>query len=479
MFVKKLKRPLILILAGLLLFSFMMAGCGQGKNVDLGSSDSKQAQTQEKASDTKASTSTEPQKPANPFEPSAAKIDWQQFKGTNLRVVFDQHMFTEVLKPQVADFEKLTGMKVTFETYPENEFRNKLMVEFTGGANAPDVFMVDQTELSKYLAGGWIEPVDGYVGNSKITDTNWYDYKDLQGVGSFGANNGKQYGIPITGEWQILFYRKDLYEAKGLKVPKTMDELYANAKALTTNDVAGFAGRFSRTSASWYPWAGFVGVYGGYWVDPKSGKSQLESDAAKQASNMYVKLAKDCGPKGILNYTWYEATSDFQQGRTAHLLDASVFESLFEDPKNSKVAGKVGYATLPLGKDGADPKCVTSYWMLGMGSQSKNKEAAWMFLQWATSKQMGLKVGTEKGTVVRKSLWSNEEFLNKVPKEYAEASAKSAPAGDISLYPMIKELGEVGEYVSIALDEAYAGQKTVDQALKDAQAKTEKALSKK
>ena len=410
------------------------------------------------------------------LDPAAAKIDWKQFQGTTLRVIFNQHMFTEVLQPKVPEFEALTGMKVTFETYPETEFRNKLMVEFTSGQTAPDAFMVDQTELSKYLAGNWIEPLDGYIDNAKLTDPKWYSYKDLQGTGSFGASKGKQFGIPITGEWQILFYRKDLYAQKGLKVPRTMDELYANAKALTTKDVAGWVGRFSRTSASWYPWAGFVGMYGGYWVDPKTGKPQLGSSATRQASDMYVKLARDCGPKGILNYTWYEATSDFQQGRAAHLTDASVFESLFEDPVNSVVAGKVGYAVLPLGKDGVDPKCVTSYWMLGMGKGSQNKEAAWLFLQWATSKQMGLDVGLKKGVVVRTSLWSNADFLKKVPRDYAEASAQSAPAGDIYLYPMIKELGQIGDYVSIALDEVYAGQKSVEAALKDAQQKTLEAL---
>ena len=99
-----------------------------------------------------------------------------------------------------------------------------------------------------------------------------------------------------------------------------------------------------------------------------------------------------------------------------------------------------------------------------------------MFLQWATSKQMGLNVGLQKGVVVRKSLWSNEDFLRKVPHDYAEASAMSAPRGDMYLYPMIKELGQIGDYVSIALDEVYTGQKSVDQALKDAQQKTLDAL---
>ena len=77
---------------------------------------------------------------------------------------------------------------------------------------------------------------------------------------------------------------------------------------------------------------------------------------------MYAKLLQDAGPAGVGNYTWYEAVSDFQQGKAAMYIDASVFMSQIEDPAKSTVAGKVGYAPMPAGPKGAFAN--TGSWML-------------------------------------------------------------------------------------------------------------------
>jgi multiple sugar transport system substrate-binding protein len=425
----------------------------------------------EEAAEQKGEMTAPEQKPAGGFS-------WKQQEGAKLRLMFVQHYFTDSLKPLIPQFEQMTGIKVQLEVLTESEYWNKMVVEFNSGANPPDVFMLNYVTVAQYEAGGWVEPLADYLENTTLTNTDWYDFNDFFPKAiDFGTYKGKLYGLPITGEWQILFYRKDLYEQKGLKVPKTMDELLKNAVALKTSDVAGIVLRAHRTSAAWWPWAGFVRTYGGYWVSPENVVG-LTDPQVVAATKMYVDLIKQAGPKGILNYTWYEASQDFQQGRAAHFIDSSGFLGGFENPEKSAVAGKVGYALMPAAKAGQDPVPNVNHWMLGMGSQSKNKEAAYLFLEWATSKENLIKVGRSVGSGPRTSVYEDPELLAKYPAQSVEVSLLSSKIADKQALPQIVQLNEIGQYLAIAINEIFADESNIMKYLREAKDKTQKAMSK-
>ena len=62
----------------------------------------------------------------------------------------------------------------------------------------------------------------------------WFNYDDIiKAWRDADSINGVPYGIPYDGEVTVQVYRKDLYDAKGLKPADTYDQLVANAKALT------------------------------------------------------------------------------------------------------------------------------------------------------------------------------------------------------------------------------------------------------
>jgi len=477
MFTRKVSRVLVLLLTVIFLFS-TLAGCGS-KSADSAANDSQKPQSDSKADAAQSTAGQETaEKPTDPFDYSTAKIDWKQKQGTTIRAMFSKHFFTDGIQTLLPEFEQLTGIKVQFEVFPESEFWNKMLIEFNGGSNPPDVFMLNYNAVAQYHEGGWLEPLEQYIKDPKLTDEQWYDFKDFLATAiDFGTYKNIFYGFPVTGEWQILFYRKDLYEQNGLKVPETMEELYNNAKALHSDKIAGIVNRCARTSAAFWPWGGFVRTYGGYWFTP-DGQVQLTSEPVVKATDMYVKLLKECGPKGVVNYTWYEALTDFQQGKAAHFIDSSGFMAMVEDPAKSAVAGKVGYALLPSAESGKKAVPNVNHWMLGMGKQSKNKEAAYLFLEWATSKKVGKVIAINNGTAARTSLWQDEEFMKKYPQDWVKASLDSSPISDKLAIPQIKELGQVGEYLEIALNEIYGGNKSTADALKEAETKTLKAIGK-
>ena len=71
----------------------------------------------------------------------AGSVDWMQSKGTEIRFLMNKHPFTSYIEPKVAEFEKMTGIKVTLEVFPEDQFRNKRMIELNAGGTV-DGYMI-------------------------------------------------------------------------------------------------------------------------------------------------------------------------------------------------------------------------------------------------------------------------------------------------------------------------------------------------
>ena len=63
----------------------------------------------------------------------AQQFNWQQAKGTQLRVLMNKHPWQGAIEPHLKDFEALTGIKLVAEVYPEDQFRAKVLVELTSG----------------------------------------------------------------------------------------------------------------------------------------------------------------------------------------------------------------------------------------------------------------------------------------------------------------------------------------------------------
>jgi multiple sugar transport system substrate-binding protein len=149
----------------------------------------------------------------------------------------------------------------------------------------------------------------------------------------------------------------------------------------------------------------------------------------------------------------------------------------FENPEDSAVAGNIGYAPMPIGAaDQGDQYTAVNYWLQSMSAKSEHKEAAWLYIQWATSKKIALDVAVAAGTSARASIWENEDFLKTVPLDFASACAEGATTGNASTVPEVPQLGEIAEMVCVTLNDIYLGESAED-ALKKLQTNTEKALS--
>jgi len=398
-----------------------------------------------------------------------ANIDWEQFSGQHVRMMMNKHWFTDGLQPQVAEFEKNTGVKVVFDIYPEEAFWTKLKVELAGGLPTVDGFMVGSLDMGSYTAAGWLESLNKFFENPKLIDKGWYDFEDLYPSAiRGGTNQGQLLVIPIGTEAELMCYRRDLFAENGITIPRTYEELYEAALKLKTDQVAGYVSRGLRGLSIVWEWTGYLLSHGGRYFDA-SGMPAFNSPSGVQASDMYGKMLRDTGPAGVISYGWPEVLAGLQQGKVAIGIEASGALPALE-AEESTIAGKVGYAQIPAAPG---QKVTPNYWFwnLGMNPRSQRKDATFLFLMWATSKPILLRIARGSGvSAARLSVWEDPLFYEAQNKEWIDASVESFSLVEAELVPYLNpKYPEIADVISVELQNIVLGapvKKSLDEAAK-------------
>ena len=384
--------------------------------------------------------------------PQPAATD-KPYAGTQLRVVFANHPWADAIKAQLPEFEQKTGIKVNLENFFEDQLTTKLTVELTSGTTTIDAMMFRPLQEGKLFAkNGWLNDLTA----SSQKDKTW-DISDFN-KGAIGTvtMDKKLYGVPIVTEREILYYRKDILAQNNITVPKTLDELVAAAKKLNdpSKKLYGFVAR-GKLSPSVTQFSSFLYSNGGDFS--KDGKATLNSPEAVKTYQMYGDLQRLYGPPGTLNMSWPEAFAVFQQGQAAFLTDADSLYTNLTDPKKSTVSDKVGFAPFPAGSAGSKPYNISS-WALAENAKSKNQDATWEFIKWATSKEQVLKMQQAGNPGARESVWNNPEGLKNFPAEYSATVKESMKVSVDHDRPVVINIGPARDAVGGPVQAAIQGQ---------------------
>jgi multiple sugar transport system substrate-binding protein len=410
----------------------------------------------------------------------AAAFDWAQFKGKNItvRLIAQKHPWTTLVSGWADEFEQATGIKAVIEALPQEQYNQRIGVEVSSGVGQIDVFAtIPSQDGIKFWLGGFAAPIEGYLKDPRLTAPD-YDLNDftpaaLQGV----RHKGTIFALPWGAEVGMLFYRKDLFQKHEVKVPTTLAEVEEAAKRLTLKgadgkiEIYGVANRGRREAVGGGTASAWLHNFGGDWLD-QNGNPAVNSPEAVRAWEAYSRVLRLYGPPGQTNFQWYEAASMFAQGRSAMMMDQNVIGiPMFNDPEKSRVVGQVGYAKFPAGPARDTPNMLT--WGLCITSSSKNKEAAWLLMQWLTNKRQQLRAQMAGSSTVRKSAWESPEFraADKQP-EWTRISLQAMATANAEWLPPIvaaleaKELvggiiqaGMLGQDVKAAADKAAADMK--------------------
>lgn len=398
-------------------------------------------------------------------------------KVPTLRVVLANHPWLDVIKPLIPEFEKATGLKINLESYEENQLTPKLTVEFTSGTSSIDVFMTRPLQEGRLFSrNNWYQPLDKYI-NKKDAVWNFDDYPQasIQAV----TYLNKLYALPLVTEWHVVFYRKDLFEKAKLNPPTTLEELEAAAKILNnpSADIYGIVSRGQRGAAV-TQFSSYLYNFGGDFI--KNGKCVIDSPEAIKAFKFYGKMLHDYGPPGVTNMGWPQAQALFASGKAAMWTDASVLITGIIAPDKSKVADVVGVAPFPAGPAGNHPYMILP-WAICMSAQSKNKNLAWTFIEWASSPEMTKKAQLSGLTMSRSSVWNDSDILAKIRPDLALSAKKTAPIAIPTGQPLMTSVVEardiIGDVIVKAIETGGASNE-IDSMAKTAAQKVNNLLQK-
>jgi multiple sugar transport system substrate-binding protein len=322
-----------------------------------------------------------------------------QFKGTSIKVVSEDTPPSRAIISLMEDeFIKATGIQVNWEVIPLDQVLAKVSQDAAGRLGSNDIYYFDQAWVGRFI-NDTFDPRELLQQKPDLAYPN-YNIDDflqplVQHIASYGD---KMIGFPCDVPIFMYFYRKDIYDKMGLKPATTMQEYTDNAKKINDEmSGQGTYGTIGQMKSGHYSlecdMTAYVWSHGGS-VFTADGKCSLNDEQAIQGLD-YMRQLQTYMPSGVTAWDWGGQADAMQQGQGGQIITWGEDFPGWDDPAKSKISGLLEPAPLPanaaqrkpeeagfeeipdLGHQGGSTYCLSKY--------SKNADAAWVFLQWATS----------------------------------------------------------------------------------------------
>ncbi|WP_225785332.1 ABC transporter substrate-binding protein [Xenophilus sp. Marseille-Q4582] len=406
----------------------------------------------------------------------------KKYQGVTLNVSTFSAAYPKLLQQWLPEFEALTGARVNFDAPGFPVYNQRADLELSTKGSAYDVVNVTFIYSSRWINSGWLTPLDEFIANRNLTPADW-DIEDfLPGARApETGRDGKLYGIPWTAEALLsVSSRFDLVQQAGLPYPDTTDDLVKVLRAVNRKErVAGFV------SDSHYGWTfvPYLHAFGGdvFRKAPDDLFPTLDTPEAIAAAEYYANLIKAFGPDGAITYQPDQVTQALKLGRVNFSDAGQLHLAQLGDAATSRTIKTLKFGQVPRGPAGRFPG--TAVHGLGIPTGSKNKEAAWAFIQWALSKQTTRRaVAAGYGSPARRSdidskVYRDKQLINgnDLAQLALDAIDQAAKTGHMK-YRTVAVYPQVDQQLNKAIALIASGQASAKQALQQAQAQSIAAL---
>lgn len=368
------------------------------------------------------------------------------YEGTTVDVVFLLRPGYEAIEAMLPAFEEETGININIIKHPYENALGEQVRDFVAGGDL-DIALIDLVWIGNFAENDWIVPladVQSQFPDIVDPDLDIDDFFPLV-LNAFGGWNDIVYGLPFDNYSGLLFYNRCTLEAAGFDAPpETWGDLKdVYGPALTGDGKYAFALQSKRNETqSADSFARVLWPFGGSFLDADF-RSNLNS-AESQTGLKFRQDLMQYMPDGIVAYDHAETVNAFSQGDVAMITEWSAFYSTVVSPDTSKVADCVEIAPEPKGPAGRKP--ALGGFSLAVASQADEAEqaAAYLFIQWATSKANAREYLERGGVPARQSVYMQdglEDF------KFVPALVESWQDGVPEFRPRFAEWPEITEIV--------------------------------
>ncbi len=400
-----------------------------------------------------------------------AQDRFAKYKGQTVVLSIPAHPHYDAMVKLLPEFTKQTGIKVEVDKLAMARMKDKQLLEMAKPSGDYDLICYVVMWKGEYVKKNLIRELDPFFKNAALADPT-YDFKDVvpryvENMGLVGGPKGylagpgaKLYGMPYGAETSVLAYRRDIFAKHNLKAP----ENYADFEKLLPilKDKAGIGALTSRGQAGHqcvHAWLLHLNPLGGKVFDDKW-KPIFNNETGVKALN-FLKLVSDTGPVGIPGYGQGEMITSFLQGQAAMYLDSSLIFGQVNNPSVSKIGGQVSYVVHPKGVRHSSQSGGLG---LAIPKNAKNADAAFLLMQWLTSKEQDKAVCRIGGVPSRNSTMMDQDMVRQYP-EYITLR-QQLEYSDPDWRPIIAEWDEINiQALGVAVSEALTGKKKAQEAL--------------
>ncbi|MEU9860793.1 sugar ABC transporter substrate-binding protein [Streptomyces sp. NPDC047971] len=300
---------------------------------------------------------------------------------------------TDVWKEIIADFEKANpDIDVEYVGIAAKEVQSKYDTAIQGGG-LPDVGGVGAAMLAGIAAQNALEPLDARLASSPL------DGKLNAGmVASVKSAGGRDtlFTVPTSASNGVLYYRTDLFAAAGLEEPDTWSKFYAAADKLTAKDknrfgytIRGGAGSIAQALDAMYGQSGITDFWNG-------DRTTVNDPKNVAALEKYVGLFRKNTPAADVNNDFTKMVAQWDSGEIG-MLNHNL--GSYQDHVKALGTGKFRGIPNPTTDDGARVMVSNPVDGLGLFSSSRNKAAAWRFIEFAASHASNSKWNESAGAI--------------------------------------------------------------------------------
>lgn len=403
--------------------------------------------------------------------PSIVRAQTRTLSWVTHPAIFDATGSGEMLKP----FEEANGVKVEVVTFPTDALGPRIQQELIARSSSFDVMSMADAFWTTSVAR-FCEPLDALIASSPMPG-GFEDFAPgfVQQFRVPQTSEGAVMGIPQRVSVSLLYYRKDLLEAAGIAVPKTINEYIEAAAALTTGDMFGAVYQGVQGSTGTLDFYEFASPQGAnLLVSPDWKKAAFNTPAGVEALDIRRRMiAEAYVSPGVVSYGFDDAINAIAQQKAAMSVLYSAYWPRFEDAATSQVVGKIGYA--PVFADPSVPQVYPARgWSMSINGSSQNKDLAWELIKFVTDAPQQKWMAINKGNPIsRLSVLNDPEVQAALP--IAEALSQALPKSKVM--PNVSQLPAVYDTLGQYLSQALAGSLPAADALAQAEEAVNKVLA--
>jgi len=357
----------------------------------------------------------------------------------------------------VAAYQAETGNKVDLRAFPNPDVKTQQVNDVQSQQHTFDIYQINESDLVQFNKSGWIQDFSkidsGYKADAEVFSySNIARWNADKGVFS---SDGVVTSAPLLGNVDIFYYRKDIYQQLGLQVPTTWAQMIDNGRKIQAAKAAKYGGVYrtqgvAGTYAGTFEFGALMNGAGATWFkDPGTDWTPVANSAAGVQAATWLRQLAETGPAATGTIGQAQAIAAMQAGDAAQTFAVAAAAAQFEDPSNSSVAGKIGYAPLPKAADGSSSSA-TGLWVLSVpqGLPADRAKAALEYIKWMTSAKAMTLFAQYGGIPTRSDAYQPSGVSEAADAALAAVTqtAKSLPNSPTSLrYPFSTDMLNVTE----------------------------------